>query len=153
MKTRFLFLLSLLVASLQAFAVDVFLSNGRVATTDHIPSYDVSVRRFDNRLQVCYKFDSIAIVQDPVFTDSYNFLINGFGNSTEEGSPAVPVLLERFAVPANCSYFVNIVYKHQYNRGIMLAPARPILPENSEYSFLTVPVKPIVLTECLYLLL
>lgn len=143
MKKAFILLVLIMHSLLMHSFVIVNVDSLSHANSMH--GYDVNIVDRGSKLQVTYVFDSIAIVKDPIINGSYNVFIAGFGNSTEEGRAALPTLLERFSVPPGFGYTItNINAKYIYlNKN--LAPARPIIPENSEWSFTTVPFKLITL--------
>lgn len=143
-KTLLHLIFALLWFPFPALAVDVFVKDGSVATVDHIPGYEVDVAKTANGLRVTYTFDSVAVMADPVFNGKYNLLIGGCGDTSTPGQPALPVLLDRFAVPAGHTYMVGMVSVNYFSRTVALAPSRPALSESSEYTFYTVPVEPMV---------
>lgn len=115
---------------------------------NHIPGYSVNVMNMDDGLRVIYTFDSIAQIPDQVISGHFNLRIAGFGNSSEETKPALPILLDRFAIPTDYSTYAITVHSTSYSEYyIPLAPARPMLPENSPYTFFTVPVKPLTIID------
>lgn len=138
-KKILLFLLFVIQLNVQAAVLTNQVNN---------PDYSVHVDKVGSKLRVTYTFDSVAIIPDPVFAGLFNLNIAGFGNSSEEAKPALPILLERFAIPANCTYSVNVI-EEQYStyNNIKLAPARPAISETSPYTFLTVPVEPIAISD------
>ncbi len=138
-KKILLFLLFVIQLNVQAAVLTNQVNN---------PDYSVNVDKVGSKLRVTYAFDSVAIIPDPVFAGLFNLNIAGFGNSSEEAKPALPILLERFAIPANCTYSVNVI-EAQYStyNNIKLAPARPAISETSPYTFLTVPVEPIAISD------
>lgn len=143
-KTLLHLIFALLWLPFPAMAVDVFVKDGSVATVEHVPGYGVDVAKTANGLRVTYTFDSVAVMADPVFNGKYNLLIGGCGETSTPGQPALPVLLDRFAVPAGHTYMVGMVSVSYFSRTVALAPSRPALSESSEYTFYTVPVEPMV---------
>lgn len=145
MRKSILFLLMLIAHSYHMQSMVVVQADS--VLHDNLRSgYEVDVVSRSNKLHVDYKFDSIAIVADPIFKGTHNVFIGGFGNMAIEGKAALPTLLERFAIPPGCTYSVTNVSAKYISLSAFLAPARPIIPEISEWSFNTVPVKPIVNT-------
>ena len=110
---------------------------------NQLPSYKVEITSTGSKLHVVYLFDTITVARDPIFTNMSNVFIGGFGNATTEGKAAVPILLDRFSIPSGCSYEIENVEANYAFWGKVLAPARPTLPETSDYSFQTVSVTPI----------
>lgn len=90
MRKIVLFLLLLLVSFYQMQSMVVVQADSVLHDNLRF-GYEVDVVSKSNKLQVTYKFDSIAIVADPIFKGMHNVFIGGFGNMAIEGKLLCPL--------------------------------------------------------------
>lgn len=119
------------------------LSDGSIQQGTILDTLKRSIEYLDNGILVTYQFDYVLMEGDPLFPSANLLLLNGFGIREGMGIPALPIKLDRFAIPTD-TYQVSVVDSSYTDFSMEISPARPPVPNSSSPVFTHENVKPIV---------
>ena len=81
------------------------------------------IENFDNGVNTTYVFHSVLKQVNPSDWNTYYLKIPGFGLSSEESTPTVPMRCDSYAVPDNSVCRVSVIDSNYVEIPILLAPA------------------------------
>lgn len=68
-----------------------------------------NVKMVDDGVIVTYEFTGFTKEEDPLYPNSYQLKIDGFGQNSNEGEPALPVRWDSFIIPDGSNAIVEII--------------------------------------------
>lgn len=102
-----------------------------------------TIEYVDDGILVTYRFDYVSLSTDHLFPSSSILEFEGFGIGEYPEKPALPVRWDRFYVPSENDYSINIIDSSFVEIPIEIGPARPGLENSSNAVYTTDNVPPI----------
>ena len=105
------------------------------------PTRDIEIVK--DGVVVTYQFESITILDDPMFPRTSFLRIEGFGENETEGEPAILQRMDTFTVPQGYTAHVTIVDSAYVEYPLLLSPARPERFHGENYKYTKEDITPI----------
>ena len=93
------------------------------------------VKQYADSIVVSYDFTSAKIINDNLFEGTIWWQIDGFSVNDTPGDPALPVKLDSYEVPNNCSASVSLIASSYVDFNYELTPARQPLIDSGNESY------------------
>lgn len=137
---NFLLLLFMTVLSADAYEVLV-VKTGEIVTSRGIPSVKKTETREDYKITVTYQFDSLLVVRDEDDKTKIRFEIDGFGIIQNSSSPALPFIMDQYAMDSLSVAYLQGYTSETYDVHCNLAYSKDPATQNNNADSTTQVIK------------
>lgn len=135
MKKSILFLMMAVFAATTLYAAPakvLNLNSGAVKTTGSAAIASRTVTEDDKGITVTYRFNEAMIEPDPLVPGANFWRMEGFGQTSKEGAPSLPVRNDIIAIPDDGTFTVTVTDSTWTDYECRLTPARRLLLGDEE---------------------
>lgn len=134
MKKLLILLFCCLAITANAYTV-LDAATGTIQETNTLPTVTRTVEKLSNGTKVTYEFSGVLLMADPLKSETYYPLIEGFGQTATEKEAWLPVRNDRFMLTDSTGCNVSILSDETVTVRILMSPARADHAETEDFEY------------------